>query len=211
MNATPESPAARTGPFETLNDEHRLIERLIAALVAYTDQLDSGADPADLAHFVGLIQGFADARHHAKEEDILFEMMVEAGFPKDGGPIAVMLFEHEQGRRFVGALRDLAPKASSWTVSDRAVIRENAAQYARLLRQHIAKEDTILYPMARRALPEEAITLMEARFDELEGGEDARAELDRFLAIANTLFARYLGAPTLSIRPLSVRGVADLR
>jgi len=200
-----------TGPLETLTDEHRLIERLISALLAYTADLDTGADPADLGQFVDLIAGFADARHHAKEEDILFEAMVEAGFPRDGGPIAVMLFEHDQGRRFVGALRDCASRAGAWTVSDKAIVRENAAQYANLLRQHIAKEDNILYPMARRVLSDEAMTAMEARFDELEGGEDARAELERFLVLADNLFTRYLGSPALSVRPLSVRGVANLR
>ena len=197
-------------PFATLNDEHRLIERTISALLSYTSRIEHGADPADLGRFVDLIAGFADARHHGKEEDILFEAMVGAGFPRDAGPIAVMLAEHEQGRKFVAALRDAASRAGSWTADDRALIHEAASGYAELLRQHIAKEDMVLYPMARRALPQEIVTLMEARFDELEGGEDAQTELEEFLSTADALFTRYLGTPSLSVRPLSVRTVASL-
>ncbi len=197
-------------PFATLNDEHRLIERTISALLSYASRIEHGADPADLGRFVDLIAGFADARHHGKEEDILFEAMVGAGFPRDGGPIAVMLAEHEQGRKFVAALRDAASRAGHWTADDRALIHEAATGYAELLRQHIAKEDMVLYPMARRALPQEIVTLMEARFDELEGGEDAQTELEEFLSTADALFTRYLGTPSLSVRPLSVRTVASL-
>lgn len=197
-------------PFATLNDEHRLIERVISALLSYAERIDHGADPADLGRFVGLISGFADARHHGKEEDILFEAMMAAGFPRDAGPIGMMLFEHEQGRGFVVTLLDCAGRAGAWTAQDRARIKEAAQGYAELLRQHIAKEDMVLYPMARRALPQEVVTLMEARFDELEGGEDAQVELEGFLSTADALFTRYLGTPALSVRPLSVRTVASV-
>jgi hemerythrin-like domain-containing protein len=197
-------------PFATLNDEHRLIERVISALLSYAERIDHGADPADLGRFVGLISGFADARHHGKEEDILFEAMMAAGFPRDAGPIGMMLFEHEQGRGFVATLLDCAGRAGAWTAQDRARIKEAAQGYAELLRQHIAKEDMVLYPMARRALPQEVVTLMEARFDELEGGEDAQVELEGFLSTADALFTRYLGTPALSVRPLSVRTVASV-
>ncbi|MGD0266766.1 MAG: hemerythrin domain-containing protein, partial [Candidatus Methylomirabilota bacterium] len=38
--------------------------------------------------------------HHGKEENLLFKTMVDRGFPRQGGPIAVMLHEHETGRSF---------------------------------------------------------------------------------------------------------------
>ncbi|MFO0589545.1 MAG: hemerythrin domain-containing protein [Polyangiaceae bacterium] len=195
-------------PFSTLNDEHRLIEKVIAALRSYDNRIDHGADPADLGRFVEVIAGFADARHHTKEEDILFETMVAAGFPRQHGPIAVMLSEHEMGRRYVGMLREVAARAGQWTAEDRARIHEAVEGYSALLTQHIAKEDMILYPMARRNLPEEAVTAMEARFDELEGGEDAQSELENFLSIIDSLSTRYLDTHATSVRPLSMRTVA---
>ena len=51
------------------------------------------------------IATFADHNHHGKEEDILFPAMEKAGFPRDGGPVGVMLMEHTQGREYVGAMR----------------------------------------------------------------------------------------------------------
>src|SRR5512138_1468732 len=95
---------------ETLMSEHRTIERGIDALAAFADEArrQSTDDKQELARFVEFIRQFADARHHGKEEDILFKAMVEAGFPSQGGPIAVMLQEHDVGRAFVKRLADLA-------------------------------------------------------------------------------------------------------
>jgi hemerythrin-like domain-containing protein len=57
--------------------------------------------PEHLLQIVEFIQVFADKCHHGKEENLLFRSMVKAGLPKEGGPIAVMLSEHEMGRNFV--------------------------------------------------------------------------------------------------------------
>ena len=76
--------------------------------------------------------------------------MGENGFPVDSGPIAVMLAEHDIGREFVKVLKDvLANINSDKTVAVSRVV-ESLHGFAEHLRQHISKEDTILYPMAIR-------------------------------------------------------------
>ncbi len=98
-------------PTDILMDEHRLIEKALDAMVAWVTALDATSesdDKAELARFVSFIQGFADTYHHGKEEDILFVAMVDHGFPRQAGPIAAMLHEHDQGRSLVGVLNGLA-------------------------------------------------------------------------------------------------------
>src|SRR5512145_1493870 len=140
---------------ETLMSEHRIIERAIDALTAFADETRrrTSDDKQELGRFVEFIRQFADGCHHGKEEDILFKAMVEAGFPSQGGPIAVMLHEHDVGRAFVKRLADLAAQAAPWSAQDREALAEAAHGYANLLRQHIHKEDDILYPMAEQHLP----------------------------------------------------------
>ena len=140
---------------ETLMAEHRLIERACDALVGFADDaLRRGSDGrAELARFVTFIRQFADGCHHGKEENILFRSMVEAGFPSQGGPIAVMLMEHDMGRQHVAALARLAEQQEPWTADDRQELGDAAHGYADLLRGHIHKEDVILYPMAEQRLP----------------------------------------------------------
>jgi hemerythrin-like domain-containing protein len=40
---------------------------------------------------------YADRQHHVKEEDLLFLELEKKGMPRDGGPVGVMLMEHQFG------------------------------------------------------------------------------------------------------------------
>src|SRR5690242_137842 len=102
---------------ETLMSEHRVIERVIDGLVAFVEgtRRSGATDPQELSRFVHFIREFADACHHGKEEGILFAAMVEHGFPRQAGPIAVMLHEHDEGRAFVAVLAEKAAQQEPWS------------------------------------------------------------------------------------------------
>ncbi len=179
---------------ETLMNEHRTIERVLDALVGFSeDVIRRGAtEKEELGRFVRFVREFADACHHGKEEDILFAAMVEAGFPRKGGPIAVMLHEHDQGRALIAALRSRAEQPGPWGDADRQEIAEVARGYSALLHAHIHKEDAILYPMAEQHLAPEVMDRV---------GEDcARYEAERLgsheelHALAEALVARHAPA-----------------
>ena len=104
-------------PIALLTEEHRLILSALDALEGYAAALQAGRPvPAgDLDLFVDFIRNFADRRHHGKEEDILFETMVASGFPRESGPIAVMLMEHDQNRGLTAEMAARAGRESEWT------------------------------------------------------------------------------------------------
>jgi hemerythrin-like domain-containing protein len=164
---------------EILMNEHRLIERVCDALEGFADTAArrAGEDKAELAKFVAFISRFADGWHHGKEEDILFAAMVEHGFPREGGPVAVMLHEHDQGRRLVAILRGYAAQADAWSDADRQEIARAAAGFAQLLRAHIQKEDQILYPMAEQHLPPEAMAAVAEACERYESSAGAHEKL----------------------------------
>jgi len=157
-----------------LMEEHRLILDTLDALDAFADAVANGGESREeLERFVRFIREYADARHHGKEEDILFEAMEQAGLPREGGPIAVMLLEHEAGRGYVARLATKAAQAGEWSPSDRAEVVEAARGYAALLRQHIAKENAILYPLARMRLGSEALSRVDSACAAFEEGQRA--------------------------------------
>jgi hemerythrin-like domain-containing protein len=120
-------------PIELLMTEHRLIERGLDAmngwLTALSPETDSD-DKEELARFVSFIRGFADAYHHGKEEDILFVAMVDHGFPRDVGPIPVMLREHDQGRSLVSVLEGLAKQPVTWSEQDRDTLARTVREFS---------------------------------------------------------------------------------
>ena len=176
-----------------LMEEHQLILRSLNALDAFATKVEQGVeDKAELGHFVRFIREFADARHHGKEEEILFAAMVAAGFPRDEGPIAVMLMDHEAGRAHVRVLSAKAGQTGAWTTEERAIVVDAARGYASLLRAHIMKEDRILYPMAKGRLNREVMEKVDfdcAAFEEKEItlGNDSVKDLGRELVARHTL------------------------
>ena len=178
-------------PIQKLMDEHRVIETVLGALPAFSaslaDRPESSRD--DLDKFVTFIRKYADAYHHGKEEDMLFTAMVQAGMPQDGGPIAVMLADHEQGRKYVAAMGNVADGEGPLTEAEISAARAAAGGYADLLSAHIMKEDQILYPMARKLLSAERMEAMAAQFVEYEAREAAGAE--KLASMARDLAARF--------------------
>ena len=143
-------------PTQILMAEHELILQALDALEKKAAAIRSGAAP-DRAYFekvVEFLRTFADKCHHGKEEDLLFKRMVDRGFPLQGGPIAVMLNEHDMGRAFIKGIADGAAKLGSDPGAANRII-ENAQGYIDLLRNHIGKENNILFPMADRVLSAE--------------------------------------------------------
>lgn len=181
-------------PIETLMNEHRVIETVLDALEAYADQAGRGADPADLGRFVTFIREFADHCHHAKEERILFAGMVAAGFPQEGGPIAVMLMEHDQGRALVGELASLSRRDRPWTAAEAKQVADHARGFTALLRAHIQKEDGILYPLAQAHLSAEKMQEIADRFARVEREEIGEGAHERYHALAESLAGKYAPA-----------------
>jgi len=157
-------------PIEKLVDEHKNILRGIAILENGAAKLEGGANiPPDFFRgMIDFIRSYADQYHHAKEENILFVSLEKAGFPPDQGPVGVMLAEHDQGRRFVAGMENANEQYAEGETAFIEDIVENARDYIYLLRQHIDKEDRVLYPMAVNALGKSGMDAMIPEFERVE-------------------------------------------
>jgi hemerythrin-like domain-containing protein len=174
---------------DILMNEHRVIERVIAALEIVTSQLGSGqANRTDF--FIDaseFIKGFADGCHHKKEEGVLFPAMEAAGVPREGGPIGAMLADHEAGRVFNRNMRAAAERLVAGEKGAVADIERNALGYTSLLRQHIMKEDMVLFPMAEHVIPVEKQAELAVAFERIEHEETGEGVHEKYLALAEAL------------------------
>lgn len=174
---------------DILMSEHRVIERVIAALEVAAKELEDGQNvrPGFFLDAADFIKGFADGCHHRKEEGVLFKTMSENGVPVQGGPIGVMLSDHEQGRVFTRGMRASAEKLSGGDAVARTEVVRNALGYATLLRQHIFKEDNILFPMANKVIQGEQREAVADGFEHVEHEETGEGIHEKYLALAEKL------------------------
>lgn len=178
-----------------LEQEHALIERslnILDAIAARLEQQQIGAIGHNIAAMMEFLRDFADQRHHVKEEDVLFPLMEQRGIPKAGGPIGCMLHEHEQGRTMIRIMDGLR---ADLDISDdqRRQFVHVARAYTDLMRNHIIKENTILFPMGLSALTPEDQQQIETAFalrDDEANGDPGYAH---YLALIDDLSAQLLG------------------
>ncbi|MEZ8221428.1 Hemerythrin-like domain-containing protein, partial [Candidatus Fervidibacteria bacterium JGI MDM2 JNZ-1-D12] len=109
---------------------------------------------------------FADLCHHGKEEGLLFSELEAKGIPKEGGPIGVMLHEHDEGRNLQRQMREAVSDLSN--EANRQKFTAAARDYIALLRQHIWKEDNVLFKMAEQVLTEVDDKELAERFERYE-------------------------------------------
>ena len=177
-----------------LKNEHEAVLLAIRILDQITTRLKSG-QTVELKHFDQILEFldvFVDKCHHSKEENVLFPAMEAADIPREGGPIAAMLYEHEQGRSLVQGLRSGVEGYRVGKESSAAEIIANAQKYGKLIATHIDKENNVLYVMAERVLSAEKLVEMEAAFSRIEEIQVGPNKHEEFHATLHALKSVYL-------------------
>lgn len=178
---------------EILMQEHRLIERVLDCLEEAAGRLEDEEeiDPGFFIDAAEFIAGFADGGHHRKEEDILFVAMTARDMPADIGPVAVMLHEHEEGRRYTAGFRGAAEQMQNGNADASADVIRNAFDYVNLMREHILKEDNVLFPMAEQVIAEDEMQQVSQAFMQILSGDKESGEIEKYQALVTKL-NRYL-------------------
>ncbi len=180
-------------PVEILMDEHRVIEQVLACVEKMADRCAAGApvDADSARNAVDFLRTFADTCHHGKEEDCLFPAMEKLGVPREGGPIGVMLEEHEMGRRHIRGMSGSIDSAAAGAADARRDFQHHARAYVDLLRQHILKEDNVLFPMADQVMaPADQKALMD-RFEQVEHHDMGTGTHEKYLGLAHDLAQKF--------------------
>jgi len=149
---------------QDLRKEHDAILHVLKIL----DVMMSAEDKEDTEmlqyykEIVYFLKTFADKCHHGKEENHLFTELIANGIPNQGGPVGVMLHEHGVGMDYIASM-DQALESG-----DLEKFKAAAQGYSDLLRNHIEKENSVLFVMADRVLSDEKQDQLFEHFEEHE-------------------------------------------
>ena len=184
-------------PTETLTREHRAIQQMCEIIRTAAKKLEAGElkDLSVFAKAIDFFRNFADRCHHSKEERLLFVKLVEKGIPKDGGPVGVMLAEHDLGRSHIRGMDEALRRLEAEHREAAADLVEHALAYADLLSNHIQKEDNILFVLADRILDEAEQRELAEAFARLEAEEMGDGTHERYHRILEELRKEVLASP----------------
>lgn len=173
---------------QILVDEHDVILGVLEALEAMAEGGTVRPFPQDFYEKAfDFFPTFADKCHHAKEEGHLFPRLQARGVPADGGPIGCMLHEHDVGRAHVVAIREALRATANNQAPAEALVRREALAYAALLRQHIYKENEILFVMGDRVMTEQDKIELLQKFNCAAHATLPAGTHEKYLALARQL------------------------
>ena len=102
----------------------------------------------------------------------------------------MMLMEHEEGRSHVRSMLAALTLAETRNEAAKDTLLNRARSYVRLLREHIQKEDDILFKIADDVIsPDEQKQLLRS-FEEHEAKEIGEGVHEKYLKIAEELEAK---------------------
>lgn len=175
-----------------LVEEHRVITKVLECLEKIVEEAEQNgklnADSAETA--VRFLREFADQCHHAKEEDRVFLLMEEEESARAAGPVRVMFEDHVVGRRHVQAMKKQIEAAARGDAQAIEQFSEHARDFVFLLRDHIVREDEVVFPMADEMLAPDYSDQLEKDFLRIEKEAGGRRHSEG-LAAANKLCERY--------------------
>lgn len=176
---------------DVLLEEHdRITDFIVAARNACCNIIDgNNVDLEDLKKMLEFGKNYADNLHHKKEEDILFDAMVnEVGGPAQKMIQSGMLVEHNLGRLY---LSELEKAIDNFTHSTKIKLKiiTNLSAYCDLLERHIVKENGVAYPFGQRTLSNQTLERLNRETEQFEN--DTKKDREYHLNVLNELKQKY--------------------
>lgn len=140
---------------------------------------------------------------------MLFPELEAKGIPKEGGPIGVMLIEHEEGRELQRRMRESVSNLAD--EANRQQFVTAAREYINMLRQHIWKEDNVLFKMAEQVLTETEDEQLVERFERHEREQIGEGVHERYHHLVHELEAEFLSHEGATDEPQKAEKVLDVR
>lgn len=175
-------------------EEHTYIVRVLRVMKIAAGKILNG-EPINYEDFdkmIDFVKNYADVHHHGKEEQFLFQEMVNhLGKMGDNLVTHGMLVEHDWGRLFIAELVSALNRVKEGDNSARLDVIANAVGYANHLERHIKKEDDLVYVFAKNKLSEEVIQKVNQQTEEFEAEAEKKGIQNYYKNMVIELEKRY--------------------
>ncbi|MFN3781550.1 MAG: hemerythrin domain-containing protein, partial [Candidatus Kapaibacteriota bacterium] len=146
-----------------LMNDHSIIEKTLVILERQLQKKKKNW--STIQTLIDILWDYGETCHNMKEENVYFPLLLQRGMPEQG-PVAVMLQEHQYERTYLQKFKSFLSKTDKTLEEINDFISE-FQDYANLTKDHIWKENDILYPMGRRFILPEDVPYLANEFKRL--------------------------------------------
>lgn len=166
-----------------LMDDHSVIEKALALLERQFAK--EHKNWSNIKTLLDILWDYGELCHNMKEEKIYFPLLLNNGFPPQG-PISVMLTEHEAERQYLSKILSLVRKEVK-NDDDIQKLTQIIKEYSNLTKDHIWKENDILYPMGKKFVKNEDIPYLLNEFKRIEFESLGEGAYTRFKTLVDVM------------------------
>lgn len=175
---------------EHLRKEHEEVKRMLDAFARFLDDLEEREveDSREASGFIDFLGEGLFQKHEEKEEGILLPELARMGLSWSDGALAHVRQEHRQGRYFFRSLRQAMRQGEKWSKDDRAHFLSIAREWIHFVRQHMEREERILFPYVDGNVESDADARLtrdfeqtDREYDEMSDSQMLRDAMDAFL------------------------------
>ncbi len=176
-------------------EEHKYIKRMLKVVRSACNRILQGEEPCfeDFNKMIDFIRNYADKHHHGKEEQFLFQEMVNH-LGRIGTNLVThgMLVEHEWGRLLISELDAALVRVKSGDAQSKLDVIANAVGYANHLARHIAKEDEVVYTYAEKQLSRELLERVDQLTQTFEEEANLQGVQNNYIKLLEELEEKYV-------------------
>jgi len=184
-------------PTEGLRKEHGIIMKMFAVLQSIGGMIDryDAVMEAHLEQIMEFLTVFVDRCHHGKEEEILFPELVASKIPDEGEMVRVLVSEHLAGREIMEEMRRALDRLKQNIDEASPEFADVSSRYVNLFRQHIRRENGILFPVANERLSPDRQEQISKGFQKMENEKIGQGRYEAFHRLIEKLAEVYRPNP----------------
>jgi len=152
-------PVSRTDPFQSMDVCHQMIQQHLADLATLIPQFETASDTVPLRQQVGAIETFFSStsrQHHAEEELKVFPALLTTDNAELLQAVHTLQQDHgwiEQNWLELSPMLRAIAQGEDWV--DQAELVHMAKVFMNLCNEHIALEESLIYPAAKNRLAQD--------------------------------------------------------
>lgn len=176
-----------------LSREHRRATQLLAAFRRYLHHLEVDHVP-DSREPSGLIDFLAESffqRHEEKEEGLLLPELARMGLSWSDGALAEVRHDHRQGRYLLRSLKHAMRQGVAWSKEDRLHFLAIAHEWVDFLRDHMLREERVLFPFVDSRLAEDIDDLLVVQFEKIDREYEQMPDFEGLRQASEAFLAKY--------------------
>ena len=176
-----------------LSSEHRQATHFLAAFRRYLQHLEEAHIP-DSREPTGLIDFLGESifqRHEEKEEGVLLPELARMGLSWSDGALAEIRQEHRQGRYLLRSLKHAMRQGEKWSSEDRAHFLSIAHEWVDFSRDHMLREEQVLFPFIDGRMDKDVDELLCKQFEKIDQEYEEMSDFLRLQKASDAFVDKY--------------------